>query len=241
MRPVRGSLRSHFSVAQQSEGSPGRKQKLLMSSTSLSEPPTSASAASTSTSTSSPDASGAAETDSHRALLDLLSHRRSVREYDAARPVSQATLMQLVEAARLAPSAGNLQAYSVHICMPITGGRHLFSKRSWINEAPGLMVFCALPEQSSEHYGSRGEQLYCIQDATIAATYAQLAAHSLGLVTCWIGAFHDKDIADAVGIADVSVERPILVLTIGYPPAHGLPEKSRKRRHTSDFVTVHNS
>lgn len=105
--------------------------------------------------------------------------------------------------------------------------------------APALLVFCALPPQSSARYGSRGESLYCIQDATIAATYAQLAAHSLGLVTCWVGAFKERRVADIIGIKDWHTEIPVAILTVGWPLQTSTSRHSRKRRQLDEFVYFH--
>lgn len=54
-------------------------------------------------------------TPSFEALRQVIEARRSIREYDLTRPVTRLVLQSIVEAARLAPSAGNLQAYTVHI------------------------------------------------------------------------------------------------------------------------------
>jgi len=73
--------------------------------------------------------------------------------------------------------------------------------------------FCANPKKSSNVYGERGRDFYCIQDATIAACYAQLALTALGLGSCWVGAFDDSTIRQIVGIPQDLV--PICILPIG--------------------------
>lgn len=63
-----------------------------------------------------------------------------------------------------------------------------------VYQASCLLVFFANPKRSSLKYGQRGEKLYSIQDATIAASYAQLAAADLGLGSVIIGAFEDEEV-----------------------------------------------
>lgn len=91
----------------------------------------------------------------------------------------------------------------------------LASGQAFIREAPVVLVFFALPLGSMKKYGSRGNDLYCIQDATIACTYAQLAATDLGLGSCWVGAFDDYEVRKYLK-ADWSW-KPVAILPIGYP------------------------
>jgi nitroreductase len=80
-------------------------------------------------------------------------------------------------------------------------------------QAPISLVFCAVPTRSKK-YGKRGETLYCIQDATIATAYAQLAATALGLATCWVGAFDESEVIKTLKLP--LGHRPIAILPIGY-------------------------
>ncbi len=104
-------------------------------------------------------------------------------------------------------------------------------EQEFIGQAQIALVFCAHPARSATKYGVRGETLYCVQDATIACTYAQLAATALGLATVWVGAFVDEMVSAAIGVgADL---RPVAILPIGYP---GKEPKIRPRRELSELV-----
>lgn len=76
-----------------------------------------------------------------------------------------------------------------------------------------LLVFCANPSRSVERFGERS-QLFSVQDATIAAAYAQLTVHTLGLSTVWIGAFDEKKVSDILKLP--VGQRPVAILPIGY-------------------------
>lgn len=87
------------------------------------------------------------------------------------------------------------------------------------------MVFCAEPKRSGAEYGSRGEELFCIQDATIACTYSQIAAHSLRLSSVWIGSFDEEKVSEILNL-EKSL-KPIAMLPIGIP--NETPEITNRR------------
>lgn len=146
---------------------------------------------------------------------ELVRARRSVRAFEA-KPVEQEKLDRILELANLAPSAGNLQAYEIHqVTTPRTrAGLARAADQSFIAEAPVILVFFANPGRSARKYGARGKELYAVQDATIAVTYAMLAATDLGLGTVWVGAFDPVAVTTAVGAPPDWI--PVAVLPIGY-------------------------
>ena len=104
-------------------------------------------------------------------------------------------------------------------------------EQEFIAQAQTALVFCAHPARSAGKYGERGIALYCVQDATIACAYAQLAATALGLASVWVGAFNDEMVSTAIGVSEDL--RPVAILPIGYP---GKQPKIRPRRALSDLV-----
>ena len=86
--------------------------------------------------------------------------------------------------------------------------------QKFISEAPLVLVFWADHNASAGKYGQRGSELYCIQDATIAAAYSQLIALSLGLGSCWVGAFNPFKVNEILKIE--SDKTPVAMITIGY-------------------------
>jgi nitroreductase len=94
-----------------------------------------------------------------------------------------------------------------------------------------VLIFCAHPARSQEKYSERGVGLYCIQDATIACTFAMLAAKALGLDTVWVGAFDEVQVSK---IAHIPTDlRPVVMLPIGYA---GRVPSVRPRRALGDLV-----
>jgi len=166
-------------------------------------------------------------------FFDLIDKRRSIRAYQA-RAVERNKIDAIVNAARLAPSAGGLQAYDIVIVDDAELKRSLADAalaQDFVAAAPVILAFCADAGRNESKYGKRGAALYCIQDATIAAAYAQLAAASLGLGSCWIGAFDEAAVARVLR-APPGI-RPVALIAIG----HGaeLPERP-PRRPISDIA-----
>jgi nitroreductase len=150
-------------------------------------------------------------------FLSLIQSRRSIRVFQS-RPVEDDKLQQILEAARLAPSAGNLQAYAIRVVRDHATKAKLVRAalgQPFLADAPLVIGFLADPERSAVKYRQRGADLYSLQDSTIACAYAQLAATSLGLGSVWVGAFDDAAVVTALGSR--SGLRPVALLPIGYP------------------------
>ena len=166
-------------------------------------------------------------------FFDVLRSRRSIRAY-LDRRIDEPTLHQILDAMNSAPSAGNLQAYEVVL---VRDGRSKTAlaraalDQTFISQAPVVLVFCAHPRRSSSKYGPRGRDLYCMQDATIACAYAQLAATALGLGSVWVGAFDAAAVGQALSIRHDW--QPVAILPIGYAAESPAPTP---RRSLNDVV-----
>jgi nitroreductase len=163
----------------------------------------------------------------------VLRERRSIRAFHST-PVDEAIVERIMEAANRAPSAGNLQAYTIVVVRGSERKRSL-AKAAWgqwfIAQAPVVLVFLADSLRSQRRYGQRGVTLFSVQDATIACASAQLAATALGLGSCWVGAFDDEAVRSIVSAP--SDLRPVAILPIGYPAESPLPTA---RRSLNDLV-----
>jgi nitroreductase len=133
-----------------------------------------------------------------------------------------------------APSAGNLQAYEVYL---VCDDKHKASlvtaagDQEFLAQAPIVLVFCAHANRSVSRYQERGIELYCVQDATIACTFAMLAATTLGLSTVWVGAFDEDEVRYIINAPHAC--RPVAMLPIGYAAES---PRIRSRRSLSDLV-----
>jgi nitroreductase len=170
--------------------------------------------------------------------FEAVKTRRSIRAFQK-KPVEEEKIRRIIEVINLAPSAGDLQAYEVIVVKdPMLKDKLAKAAldQSFVSEAPVCFVFVAYPQRSSKKYGRRGSELYSVQDATIATTYAMLAATVLGLSSTWVGSFDDEAVARAVGAT--GGKRPVAILPVGY--AAESPE-STPRRPVSDIAFLDTS
>ena len=166
-------------------------------------------------------------------FFEAVGARRSTRAY-LARAVPPEMLQRILEAANLAPSAGNLQSYEI---FAVTNKRkredlaRAAREQIFIATAPVVLVFAKHPALCEERYGKLADNLYSIQDATIACAFASLAAAAQGLGSCWIGAFDAEEVRKIVG-APRGVT-PVSMLPIGYASER---PKDRERRALEELV-----
>lgn len=150
-------------------------------------------------------------------FFEVLEKRRSIRAFKPEVPPVE-KLTSILEAVRIAPSAGNVQAFKVKVITDSSIRRALAKAafgQGFLADAPWVLAFMADAEASRATYGSRGAELYALQDATIACAHAHLAAAAVGLGSVWVGAFSPRDVAVALGIP--SGLAPVALLPIGMP------------------------
>jgi nitroreductase len=166
-------------------------------------------------------------------FFEVIRTRQSIRAFQD-RLVEPDKLQQILETINRAPSAGNLQGYEVYLVTNRACLQALTKAavgQDFIEQAPLALVFCAHPARSAQKYRERGSTLYCVQDATIACTCAQLAVTALGLASVWVGAFNEEEARAAIGVGQDL--RPVAILPIGY--AAETPEH-RSRRALAELI-----
>ena len=152
-------------------------------------------------------------------FFETVEKRHSVRKF-TSQQVSDQDLQKILETARAAPSAGGLRAYKILVFRDSETKLKLSEAalgQEFLAEASVLLVFCADPERSGGKYGYRGKTLYSVQDATIAASYSQLAAAAIGLASVWVGAFDDEMVKAAAG----TTLNPVAIIPVGYAASYG--------------------
>lgn len=168
-------------------------------------------------------------------LDEIIRTRHSVRKYDGSTiPTSHIAL--ILEAANRAPSAGNLQSYRIFVATGSEKKREIAScafEQEFIADASACFVFSADPLISSSEYGSRGEDLYSIQDATIAAAFALLKAVDLGYGTTWIGSFDVKRLSLLTGGKNLV---PIAIILVGTPMGETSATSRKKVSEVAAFI-----
>jgi nitroreductase len=146
-------------------------------------------------------------------FVELIANRYSVRAYKPV-PVEEGKLKQLLEAARLAPTACNLQPFKFIVIH--TEGKEEDLKRiyrgGWFAKTPVIICACAIETEGWRRADGRN---YTDIDLAIAVDHLVLAAANLGLGTCWVGAFDVKAAREILKIP-AGVE-PLIFIPLGYP------------------------
>ncbi len=166
-------------------------------------------------------------------IFQVIRDRRSIRKYKDI-PVEREKIDQVLDAARLAPSWKNLQCWRFLVLTAPEKKEALLSafgednpgKKAFL-QAPVAIVVCADPSESDLNHGIE----YFVADVAIAFEHICLAAHALGLGTCWMGMFDEADMKVKLGIPDTV--RVVGVTPLGYPDQEPKP---RPRKELSEIA-----
>lgn len=167
-------------------------------------------------------------------FLDLVKKRQSCRKY-LSTLVPREALERCLEAARLAPSACNSQAWRfIVVAEPSLRARlaekafsGVYAMNGFAKEAPVLVV--VVTERSkyvAQVAGATRGTQYNLIDIGIVCEHFILQATEEGLGTCWIGWFDQKGVRETLGLSkNDSLD---IVISVGFP-ADAQREKVRKQ------------
>lgn len=157
-------------------------------------------------------------------LFNVMLNRRSQRKFED-KEVEDWKLEMIFAAADTAPTAGGFQGFEIfRVKNPEVKLKlaEAANKQPYVN-APVVLVFCMDPSKVKMNFPPEIIRKFSVQDATLAAAYAQLAAHALGLSSVWIGMIDEKKAMQALGTDLV----PSSILCLGYPQKMLQPKPKR--------------
>ena len=159
-------------------------------------------------------------------ILDIIKERRTIKHY-LPKFVSWENISKVLDAARHAPSCGNIQNWKFIVVLEPAQKQQIAEachEQFEIGMAGALIVVCAELDKAERYYGLRGERLYSTQNCAAAIQNMLLEAQSLGLGTSWIGAFDEEAVKTMCSIPDEV--RPQAIIALGY--AKEVPPKPPK-------------
>jgi len=161
-------------------------------------------------------------------LMEAIRARRSIRRF-MEKPVDEEKILAVLESGRLAPSAKNMQDWRFIVVRDQATRQKLAvaaKDQQFVAQAPVVIAACG----TSNYIMTCGQPTYAI-DVTIALDHMTLAAASLGLGTCWIGAFYEDQAKKILGVPDDV--RIVALMPLGYPAEEPLP---RPRKVIGDIM-----
>lgn len=165
-------------------------------------------------------------------IFQVIRERRSIRKYKDT-PVEQEKIEQILDAARLAPSWKNTQCWRFLVIRDQAKKTAVLDAipddnpgKKAIATAPVVILVCADPTES----GVRNGIAYFIADTAIAFEHLCLAAHALGLGTCWMGLYDEPKIKQ-------HFDMPEQIKIIGITPL-GYPDQEPKPRPRKEMAEI---
>jgi nitroreductase len=156
-------------------------------------------------------------------VYEAVRTRKSVRAW-SAKAVEEDVLERVLSAARLAPSARNLQEWRFVVVRNPGLRRRLGEEaaaQEFVAAAPIVLACCA---ETDGRVMRCGQSAYPI-DVAIAMDHLSLAAAAEGLGTCWIGSFDEGKVREILGIPPAV--RVVELMPLGYPLDPSAVEKQR--------------
>ena len=162
---------------------------------------------------------------------EIAENRYSCRAYDPARVVEKEKLDQILESARLAPSACNGQPYHITVCkgeaaQKVAKATQGMGMNKFSSDAPVMLVISEKPYVKTAAFGAKvkGNDYRSI-DIGIVAAYITAEAAACGLGACILGWFDEKAIHEICSLDGTAR----LVISLGYAKEDAkVPDKKRK-------------
>ncbi len=166
-------------------------------------------------------------------VLEAIKKRKSIRNY-LNKEIPEDVLGEILEAARLAPSASNRQPWKFVVVQDKELRQQLMQisrNQRFVGEASVVIAGCAT---NVNHIMPNGVHSYPV-DLAIALDHISLQAAESGLGTCWIGAFDQEKVKEILHIPKNVII--VCLMTLGYPAGYGFRSG---RKPLEDIICYNN-
>lgn len=164
---------------------------------------------------------------------DVIKSRYSCKKY-SSRPVEEETLVRILEAGRLAPTAKNLQEQHIYVATRPETLEIIDAVTPCRYGAPMVLVVAFDKENVYTYPG--GKRQSGVEDAAIVATHLMLASADEGVDSCWLNCFDPDRLHAMLGLPDN--EEILMLLDLGYADEEGKPLPNHfSRKPLSDTVS----
>jgi len=155
-------------------------------------------------------------------LLEGILTRRSIRQFDTSKDISNDDLQEIIKAAQYAPSAHNKQPWEFLVITDKTKMaelRHVQPWTSFAKEASAVILVCGNTDESFSRHKEDESWNYSDIDCSLATQNLLLAAHAKGIGSCFCGAAPMPKVV--AGLQEMFALpdniRPLSIVILGYP------------------------
>ena len=127
--------------------------------------------------------------------IQALKERRSVRDYEE-KPVPRELIEEIIDTARLAPTADNIQPWEFIVVTGHDARQKIADLTDWGKFIARSGVCVAVYTRAVKHY---------LEDGSAAIENILVAAHALGLGTCWVAGYgkeYGEPIREMLGVPE---------------------------------------
>jgi nitroreductase len=149
-------------------------------------------------------------------LFEAIEKRHACRTFDPDKDIDDKLVNKLIEAGKMAPSAGGLQDQRFTVVKDIETKKKIAqsANQEFLSEASVIIVVSSDIKVIEAKYGERGRNLYAAQDVAASVQNIFLAATALGLGACWVGGFDEQKVKEDLKLPGSC--HPMTLLPIGY-------------------------
>ena len=166
-------------------------------------------------------------------FLKLAKDRYSVRDFQK-RPIEPEKLNEILEAGRVAPTACNSQPQRIKVIDDPDGLAKVRECTRFHFGAPTVILVCCDKSVCWERKldGALSGEV----DASIVTTHLMMAAHDLGLGSCWVMHFDPAKTAEVFALPENII--PVAFLPIGYPAENAAPSALHSKRLALNDILI---
>lgn len=166
--------------------------------------------------------------------MKAMKNRYSSRKYQDKK-IDRELLLEVLEAARIAPSACNYQPWHFIVIDDVELIAKLPYRGGWIKSAPAVIVACG---DHSISWVRSDKKDHMDVDVSIAIDHITLKATDSGLSTCWICAFDARKTEELLNLPD-NIEA-VALIPIGFPADSKSPDRHADDRKKIEEIVSFN-
>lgn len=165
----------------------------------------------------------------------LAKERYSLRNMDENHPVEIEKLKKIAEAARVSPSACNLQRHRLKIVTSSEGIEKIRECTACHFDASSVIILSLEKDTGNSPMDEVNGMRFGLVDIGIVAAHITLQAAELGVGTTIVGMFDKRKLMEKFNIPES--QEPVLIIPVGYPDEKGGPCILHKSRLNLDKTT----